>query len=71
MSFHVPSEELDFTIYGDANTNQLQLSPSQHRLLQKQRLDIVNSVAAQEETEEGGPNLTGYQSGLFDPSLGK
>ncbi|KAG0076358.1 serine/threonine-protein kinase HAL4/sat4 [Linnemannia elongata] len=69
MSFHVPSEELDFTIYGDANTNQLQLSPSQHRLLQKQRLDIVNSVAAQEETEEGGPNLTGYQSGLFDPSL--
>ncbi|KAF9152611.1 serine/threonine-protein kinase HAL4/sat4, partial [Linnemannia schmuckeri] len=72
MSFHVPSEELDFTIYGDANTNQLQLSPSQHRLLQKQRLDIAaTAVAAQEDTEEGGPNLTGYQSGLFDPSLGR
>ncbi|KAF8946789.1 serine/threonine protein kinase, partial [Haplosporangium gracile] len=70
MSFHVPSEKLDFTIYGDANTNQLQLSLSQHRLLQKQRLDIAAAaVVAQEDTEEGGPNLTGYQSGLFDPSL--
>ncbi|KAF9119262.1 serine/threonine-protein kinase HAL4/sat4 [Mortierella sp. GBA39] len=68
MSFYVPSEKLDFTIYGDANTNQLQLSPSQHRLLQKQRFDIANAVAAQENTE-GGPDLTGYQSGLFDPSL--
>ncbi|KAG9064603.1 serine/threonine-protein kinase HAL4/sat4 [Linnemannia hyalina] len=71
MSFHVPSEKLDFAIYGDANTNQLQLSPSQYRLLQKQRLDIANAVAAQENTEEGGPDLTGYHSGLFDPSLGR
>ncbi|KAF9085707.1 serine/threonine-protein kinase HAL4/sat4 [Mortierella sp. AD031] len=65
MSFHVPSEELDFTIYGDANTNQLQLPPSQHRLLQKQY-----QIAAQEE-QEGGPSLTGYQSGLFAPALGR
>jgi hypothetical protein len=69
MSFHVPSDELDFAIYGDANTNQLQLSTSQHRLLQKQRLDIA-AVMPQVQAEEGEQNLTGYQSGLFDP-LGK
>ncbi|KAG0280884.1 serine/threonine-protein kinase HAL4/sat4 [Linnemannia exigua] len=71
MSFHVPSEELDFTIYGDANTNQLQLSPSQHRLIQKQQRLAAAVQQRQEELDQGGPNLTGYQSGLFDHALGR
>ncbi|KAF9923191.1 serine/threonine-protein kinase HAL4/sat4 [Linnemannia zychae] len=66
MSFHVPGEELDFTIYGDANTNQLQLSPSQHRLLQRQRFDLA---VIQDLDDEGGHNLTGYHSGIFDATL--
>ena len=60
MSFHVPGEELDFTIYGDSNTNQLQLSPTQLHRLQNQQMD----------TQEG-PDLTGYQSGIFDSKQGK
>ncbi|KAF9572341.1 serine/threonine-protein kinase HAL4/sat4 [Mortierella alpina] len=55
MSFHVPGEELDFTIYGDSNTNQLQLSPTQLHHLQNQKMNL-----------QEGPDLTGYQSGIFD-----
>ncbi|CAO3566774.1 unnamed protein product [Mortierella alpina] len=55
MSFHVPGEELDFTIYGDSNTNQLQLSSTQLLHLQNQKMDV-----------QDGPDLTGYQSRIFD-----
>ncbi|KAF9945921.1 serine/threonine-protein kinase HAL4/sat4 [Mortierella alpina] len=55
MSFHVPGEELDFTVYGDSNTNQLQLSPTQLHRLQNQQMGV-----------QDGPDLTGYQSGIFD-----
>ncbi|KAF9986305.1 serine/threonine-protein kinase HAL4/sat4 [Mortierella antarctica] len=55
MSFHVPGKDLDFTIYGDSNTNQLQLSPTQLHHLQSQKMVV-----------QEGPDLTGYQSGIFD-----
>ncbi|KAG9322336.1 hypothetical protein KVV02_001557 [Mortierella alpina] len=60
MSFHVPGEDLDFTIYGDSNTNQLQLSPTQLHHLQNQKMVV-----------QEGPDLTGYQSGIFDSKQSK
>ncbi|KAG0045493.1 serine/threonine-protein kinase HAL4/sat4 [Gryganskiella cystojenkinii] len=63
MSFRVLGEDLDFTIYGGSNTNQLQLSAAQLSRLQKQQR-VANAQHLQE-----GPDLTGYQSGLFDNGL--
>lgn len=65
MAFRIPGEELDFTIYGGANTNHLQLSPVQISKLH------LNSQRVHAAVNEEGPDLTGYQSGLFDPELGK
>lgn len=58
MVFAVQGHELDFAIYGDANTNKLQLLPVQAQQLQTQKQQIPTSLE--------GPDLTGYQSGIFD-----
>lgn len=62
MAFAVPGHELDFAIYGDANTNKLQLMPVQVHQLQAQQQQIPARLK--------GPDLTGYQSGIFDDRSG-
>ncbi|KFH61832.1 hypothetical protein MVEG_12341 [Podila verticillata NRRL 6337] len=63
MVFAVQGHELDFAIYGDANTNKLQLLPVQAQQLQTQKQQIPMSLE--------GPDLTGYQSGIFDDRSGQ
>lgn len=62
MAFAVPGHELDFAIYGNANTNKLQLLPVQVHQLQVQQQQIPANLE--------GPDLTGYQSGIFDDQSG-
>ncbi|KAG0336507.1 serine/threonine-protein kinase HAL4/sat4 [Podila humilis] len=61
--FANPGHELDFAIYGEANTNKLQLSPTQAGQLQAQQHQVSLCAGASE-----GPDLTGYHSGLFEVS---
>ncbi|KAG0260060.1 hypothetical protein BG011_002169 [Mortierella polycephala] len=57
MSFIVPGQELDFVIYGHSNTNRLRLSGSQLQGRHKQQTTGID-----------GPDMTGYQRGIFDDS---